>query len=114
MMEASEMNKVMVALVMVGGLLLVGAGCSKEEGAKTTEGAAAASGDKIGIQECDDYIAKYGACIKKMPEAARGPAEQGFKQMKDGWKQSAAASKDATKAACKTALDSLANNPMCK
>jgi hypothetical protein len=114
MMEASEMNKVMVALIMTGGLLLVGAGCSKES--KPSGDGAAASGDKIGVQECDDYIAKYSACISKMPAAAKGPAEQGFKTMKDAWKQAAStpAGKDGLRTGCKQALDALAQNPMCK
>jgi hypothetical protein len=112
------MKKVMVALIMTGGLLLWGAGCSKEEGAKGGDAKenTAASADKIGVQECDDYITKYAACIAKMPAAAKGPAEQGFKQLKDGWKAAAATpqGKEGLKTGCKTALDGLAQNPMCK
>jgi len=107
------MKKVMVALIMTGGLLLWGAGCSKSEEGKTGE---AAAGDKIGVTECDDYIAKYAACIKKMPAAAQGPAEQGFKTQKDAWRTAAAtpAGKEGLKTGCKAALDALAGNPMCK
>ena len=109
------MMKVMVALIMTGGLLLVGAGCGKEE-AKDEKAGAAASGDKVGVQECDDYIAKYAACIKKMPAAAQGPAEQGFKTQKDAWRTAASTptGKEGLKTGCKTALDALAQNPMCK
>src|SRR5436853_4583400 len=33
---------------------------------------AAPSGEKIGVAECDDYIAKYEACVNsKVPEAQR-------------------------------------------
>jgi len=36
-MEASEMKKVMVALIMTGGLLLVGAGCGKSKALMAVE-----------------------------------------------------------------------------
>ena len=98
------MSQVMPALTLAGGMLLVAASCGKND----------ASADKIGIQECDDYIAKYSACIAKMPAAMKGPAEQSLKLLKDGWKQSATTSQDMTKAACKSGLDTLANNPICK
>ena len=106
------MKKVMVGLIMAGGLLLVGAGCSKSEGGENT----AASGDKIGVQECDDYITKYAACIAKMPAAAKGPAETGFKTQKDAWKAAAATpqGKEGLKTGCKMALDALSKNALCK
>ena len=108
------MMKVMVALLMSGGLLLLGAGCSKEE--KHEAGAAAASGDAIGVAECDEYIKKYSACIAKMPAAAKAPAETGFKTMKDAWKTAASTpqGKEGLKTGCKAALDGLASNALCK
>jgi hypothetical protein len=113
------MKKVLVALMLGMGLLALGAGCSKEEAksdakADTKAADSKSSGDSIGIAECDEYIKKYSACIDKMPEAARAPAKQGFETAKTGWKASAAASKDTTKASCKAALDALASNPVCK
>jgi len=113
--EASEMNKVMVALIMTGGLLLVGAGCGKDEAAKGGEHTAAA-GDKVGVAECDDYITKYAACIKKMPAAAQTTAETGFKTQKDAWRAAAATpqGKEGLKTGCKMALDALAQNALCK
>lgn len=113
--EASEMMKVMVALIMTGGLLLVGAGCGKEEH-KDDKAGAAASGDKIGVQECDDYIAKYQTCIDKMPAAAKATAQTGFNTQKQAWKTAAStpAGKDGLKTGCKMALDSLAQNALCK
>ncbi|MFT3774894.1 MAG: hypothetical protein QM820_56830 [Minicystis sp.] len=110
------MKKVMVALIMTGGLLLVGAGCSKEEHKDADKGATGATGDKIGVQECDDYIAKYTACIAKMPAAAKSTAEQGFKTQKDAWRAAAATpqGKEGLKTGCKMALDSLAQNALCK
>ena len=32
---------------------------------------AASTGEKIGVPECDEYIAKYEACAGKVPEAGR-------------------------------------------
>lgn len=109
------MMKVMVALIMTGGLLLVGAGCSKSEGGGEHAGSAAA-GDSIGVKECDDYIAKYQACIDKMPAAAKGTAQTGFKTQKDAWKAAAATpqGKEGLKTGCKMALDALAQNALCK
>jgi len=49
------------------------------------------SGDKIGVPECDDYIAKYEACISgKVPEAARAQYQASLKTMRDSWRQAAA------------------------
>jgi hypothetical protein len=112
-MEAIEMMKLTVAVITMGGLLLLGAGCSKEEEKK--EGAAA-SGDSIGVAECDEYIAKYQKCIDKMPAAAKTTAEQGFKTQRDAWRTAASTpqGKEGLKTGCKMALDSLANNALCK
>lgn len=107
------MTKLMVALVAMSGLLILGAGCSKEEEKK--EGAAA-SGDSVGVAECDEYIKKYQTCIDKMPAAAKPAAEQGFKTQKDAWRTAASTpqGKEGLKTGCKMALDSLANNALCK
>lgn len=109
------MKNVMIALLMTGGLLLVSAGCGKE-GAKDEKAGAAASGDKIGVAECDEYIAKYPACIAKMPEVGRAAAEQGFKNQKDAWRKQAAnpQTKDALQPGCKAALEALSRNALCK
>jgi ABC-type Fe3+-hydroxamate transport system substrate-binding protein len=51
----------------------------------------ASSGDKIGVPECDDFIAKYEACITgKVPEAARAQFNSTLKQWRDSWRQAAA------------------------
>ena len=105
------MKKVLVALMLGMGLAALSAGCGKSDG-----DGAAASGDKIGVAECDDYITKYTACIGKMPAAAKTASESSMKQMHDAWKAAAAtpAGKDGLKTGCKAALDGLAQNPMCK
>jgi len=67
------------------------------------------SGEKIGIAECDDFIAKYEDCVtKNVPEAQRAQYESSLKQWRDSWRQ--LAKNDMTKgtlaAACKQALES--------
>ena len=54
----------------------------------STPAAAAPSGDKIGIAECDDYLAAYDACITgKVPEAARAQYKAGIEQTRTSWKK---------------------------
>ena len=70
-----------------------------------------ASGDKIGIPECDDYIAKYESCVRgKVPEAARASMESSLKAARDNWKKAAenAQSRGTLAAACKQASDAAA------
>jgi hypothetical protein len=116
------MKNVLVALMLGMGLMALGAGCSKEEGAKEGDKAggdkagAAAAGDKIGVAECDEYVNKYEGCIKKAGGPAAEAAKEAFKAQRDAFKQSAATpeGKAALKASCKSMLDGLATNPMCK
>jgi hypothetical protein len=57
----------------------------------TTTTTTTTAGDKIGIPECDDFIAKYEACISgKVPEAARAQFNSTLKQWRDSWRQAAA------------------------
>src|SRR3954466_4132347 len=105
------MKNVMIALLMAGGLLVLGAGCGKDE--KAGSGASAAS---VGVAECDDYIKKYEGCMSKVPAAGKPAMEQAFKAQRDSFKSGASTpeGKAALKTSCKTMLDSLATNPMCK
>jgi len=76
-----------------------------------TTSTTAATGDKIGIPECDDYIAKYESCIRgKVPEAARASMESSLKTSREQWKKAAenAQSRGALAAACKQASDAAA------
>jgi len=71
----------------------------------------AASDDKIGIPECDDYIAKYESCVRsKVPEAMRAQMESTLKTARDNWKKAAenAQSRGTLAAACKQASDAAA------
>ncbi|HEX3142492.1 MAG TPA: hypothetical protein VHQ64_00845 [Pyrinomonadaceae bacterium] len=69
------------------------------------------SGDKIGVAECDDYIAKYESCLRdKVPPASRAQMEASFKQARDAWKKAAETPQGKTSlaAACKQASDAAA------
>jgi hypothetical protein len=82
---------------------------SNTGGSSTT----AATGDKIGIAECDDYIAKYETCIRgKVPEAARATLESSLKTSREQWKKAAenAQSRGTLAAACKQASDAAATS----
>jgi succinate dehydrogenase/fumarate reductase-like Fe-S protein len=73
--------------------------------ASTTAG----SGDKIGVPECDDYLAKYEACVSsKVPEAARAQYESTLAQTRKSWRDLAAnpQTKASLAQACKTATES--------
>ena len=69
-----------------------------------------ASGDKIGIPECDDYIAKYEACTSKVPEAGRAAYKSSLDQVRASWRKLAAdpATRGSLAAACKTATETAA------
>ncbi len=73
-----------------------------------TTGTTASSGEKIGVPECDDFIAKYEACVSgKVPEAARASYQTAIKQWKDSWKKLAdnPQTKGTLAAACKQAAE---------
>jgi hypothetical protein len=69
----------------------------------------ASTGDKIGVPECDDYLAKYESCISgKVPEAARAQYETTLAQTRKSWRDLAAnpQTKASLAQACKTATES--------
>ena len=50
--------------------------------------ATTAPGDKIGVPECDDFIAAYDACVTgKVPEVARAQYKATIAQWRTSWKQ---------------------------
>ena len=75
----------------------------------TSNGSTAASaGDKIGVAECDDFIAKYESCVSgKVPEMARAQYQSAIKQWKESWKKLAEnpQTKGTLAAACKQAAE---------
>lgn len=74
----------------------------------TSTSGTTSSGDKIGIAECDDFIAKYEACVtNKVPEMARASYQTALKQWKESWKKLAEnpQTKGTLAAACKQARE---------
>ena len=111
-----------LTLCLVLGLVLMA--CSKTEtetnankSSSTTEKpatagtpattAASTSGDKIGIAECDEYIAKYESCTPKVPEMAREQYKSALAQTRASWKQLAEnpQTRASLAAACKQAAE---------
>src|ERR1043166_2275659 len=117
-------SKLSILLCMVFAIVLVG--CSKTEtntnsGATTNSNkpatattpasttAATASGEKIGVPECDDFIAAYNACVSsKVPEVARAQYKTAVEQWRASWKKLAdnPATKGTLAAACKQSAES--------
>ncbi len=102
--------KYMMIAALLGGLFVVGAGCSKDE--KT----ASSSAESTGVPECDDYVKKMDACLAKIPAAAKPAMEANFKSTRESFKTNGATAegKAGLKATCKTLVDQLASNPACK
>jgi hypothetical protein len=73
----------------------------------TAPGKTASSGEKIGVPECDEFIAKYEACTSKVPEIARAQYKSSVEQLRSSWKKLAAnpATKGTLAAACKQAAE---------
>jgi hypothetical protein len=115
-----------LALLILSGVLITG--CEKKaeapaEAAPVAEAAApaaepapaaetpapaetpAATDYSVGIPECDNYIAKYKACIEKVPEESRAAYQQGLDQMVDSWKQVPEEGKAAMGQSCTTATE---------
>src|ERR1700737_3726500 len=76
-------------------------GCSKTEmsnsntaadnsNKSTASSGTTASGDKIGVPECDAYLAKYESCTPKVPEPGRAAYKSAGDQMRATWKKLAA------------------------
>lgn len=68
-----------------------------------------AAGEKIGVAECDDFLAKYDACVSgKVPAQARAQFESGMKQWRESWRKLAAnpQTKSTLAGVCKTSMES--------
>jgi len=77
-------------------------------GTSSTSNTSASTGDKIGVPECDDFLAKYEACVTgKVPEVARAQYQSMIKQWKDSWRKMAEnpQTKAALASACKQAKE---------
>ena len=70
---------------------------------------ATASAEKIGVPECDEFIAAYDACVSsKVPEAARAQYKSSIEQWRSSWRKLAAnpQTKATLAAACKQSAES--------
>ena len=114
------LTKLSLFLCVICAIVLVG--CAKSEtnnngnankAATTTTTPASttsttASANKIGVPECDEYIAAYDACVSgKVPEVARAQYKAAFEQLRTSWKKLAdnPQTKPSLAAACKQATE---------
>lgn len=98
-------RRILLPLCFVFGLLLVA--CAKTEvtvnhntsappatktsPASTPATTASTTGGKIGVPECDEFIAAYDACVSsKVPEVARAQYKTSIEQWRTSWRQLAA------------------------
>lgn len=111
-------STVLIFCVLCAAILI---GCSKTETSNsntTAENRAATTstpatttaptGDKVGIPECDDFIAKYETCVSgKVPEVARGSFQTMLKNWRTEWKKAAEnpQTRSTLTAACKQAAE---------
>ena len=75
----------------------------------TTTSSSTTSGEKIGIAECDDFLAKYEDCVSgKVPEAQRAQYKKMLKDWRDAWRKAAEnpMTKGTLATICKQASDS--------
>jgi curli biogenesis system outer membrane secretion channel CsgG len=117
------LRKTLLILAVLCTAILIG--CSKTETTENSNTTAANSnktattatpattapvsaGEKIGVPECDDFIAKYDACVSsKVPEQARAQFKSAVDQWRASWKKLAdnPATKGSLAAACKQAAE---------
>jgi len=74
----------------------------------TTKETTASAGEKIGVPECDEFIAKYEACVSnKVPAMVRAQYQNSLKQWRASWKKLAESpnTKPTLAAACKQAAE---------
>jgi hypothetical protein len=74
----------------------------------TSNSATSTSSEKIGIAECDEFIAKYNACISDhVPEAQKTQYKENIDAWAKTWRQlvAGADNKPALAAACKRHID---------
>jgi hypothetical protein len=74
-----------------------------------TTKAASTTGEKIGVPECDEFIAAYDACVSsKVPEAARAQYKSSIEQWRTSWRKLAENpnTKASLAAACKQSAES--------
>jgi hypothetical protein len=81
---------------------------SSTPAAATAPATPVAAAEKIGVPECDNFIAAYDACVSsKVPEAARAQYKSSIEQWRSSWKTLAnnPATKASLAAACKQSAE---------
>jgi hypothetical protein len=89
------LSKTLLIFAVLCAAILIG--CSKTDtmnnsntmaGNSNKTATTAPAGDKIGVPECDDFIAKYEACVSgKVPEAVRAQFQSMLKTWRESWKK---------------------------
>ena len=82
--------------------------CGGGDSANTANSNTTASGDKIGVAECDEYIQKVEVCLtSKVPQAQRATYKSTLDTMRTTWKKAAETpqGKAGLAQGCKQALD---------
>ena|SRR5437588_939960 len=115
----------LVALCIAAGLVLLACGGGADNTANTANTAnagntnkatntaantstASTSGEKVGVPECDDFLAKYEACVSgKVPAAAQSAFKTSMETWRNSWKELAKTpqGKAGLATACKSAAD---------
>lgn len=106
-------RRIIIALVASFALA---AGCGKKEGEGEGKSKPAASGESIGVEECDAYFAWVESCLGKVPPDHKTSMESAMKANRTAWKDIAknAESKEPLVAGCKATLDAFKTaNPSC-
>ena len=105
---ASNSNDSNAANTTSAGNANAGKAATNSAAATTPAASTASTGDKIGVPECDDYLAKYESCVSsKVPEAARAQYETTLAQTRKSWRDLAAnpQTKASLAQACKSATE---------
>ncbi|HVF44533.1 MAG TPA: hypothetical protein VM936_16025 [Pyrinomonadaceae bacterium] len=91
------------SLCLAAGALMLACG-----GGDSAGGGATASGDKVGVAECDDFLTKYETCISgKVPAAAQATFKKSMDDWRKAWKEQAnnPQTKSALAQVCKTSME---------
>ncbi len=81
---------------------------TEEAAPAKTEEAAGGEIAKVGVPECDDYIAKMTTCLEKMPAAVRDGQKKGLANMASSWSKVEGPAKEQLGETCKAAKDAAA------